>query len=143
MISIFAGCLPNHDRAHSHRFRTFATRCHMTSQIKDNGKQSRVTEVCSMESKTDDVLKARFLLVRKEIFNRYTTKKQNEQEAISETLKRSLTDRQWESEVMEIDTDITVAGASKKTNRTVTDLLIKKPSHEDFVAAWAILVTAQ
>ena len=38
------------------------------------GKQSRVTEVCSMESKTDDALKARFLAVRKEIYNRFTTK---------------------------------------------------------------------
>ena len=50
-----------------YRFRTFATQCHMTSQIKGSGKQSRVTEVCSMESKTDDALKARFLAVRKEI----------------------------------------------------------------------------
>jgi hypothetical protein len=52
-----------------------STLCHMTSQIKDNGKESRVTEVCIMENKTDDELKARFLVVRKEIFNRYTTKK--------------------------------------------------------------------
>jgi hypothetical protein len=51
----------------------------MTSQIKDRGKQSRVTEVCRTESKTDDVLKARFLTVRKEIYNRFTTKQQNEQ----------------------------------------------------------------
>jgi hypothetical protein len=43
-----------------YRFRTFTTQCHMTSQIKGSGKQSRVTEVCSMESKTDDALKARF-----------------------------------------------------------------------------------
>ncbi len=57
-----------------YRFRTFATQCHMTSQIKGRGKQSRVTEVCNMESKTDDVLQARFLVVRKEIYNRYTTK---------------------------------------------------------------------
>ena len=90
-----------------------------------------------MESKTDDALKARFLTVRKEIYNRYTAKQQNEQQAASAILKRSMTDRERESEVIEIDTDITAAGASKKTNRTVTDLLIKKPSHEDFVAAWS------
>ncbi len=89
------------------------------------------------ESKTDDVLKYRFLEVRKEIFNRYTAKQQNEQQAANEAFKRSMTDRQWESEVMEIYTDITAPGASKKTNRTVTDLLIKNPSHEDFVAAWS------
>ena len=45
-----------------YRFRTFATQCHMTSQIKGSGKQSRVTEVCSMESKTDDALKVRQMM---------------------------------------------------------------------------------
>ena len=90
-----------------------------------------------MESKTDDALKATFLAVRKEIYNRFTTKQQNEQQAASAALKRSMTERERESEVIEIDTDITAPGASKKTNRTVTDLLIKKPTHEDFVAAWS------
>jgi hypothetical protein len=33
--------------------------------------------------------------------------------------------------------DITAPGSSKQTNRTVTDRLIKNPSHEDFVAAWS------
>ena len=47
-----------------------------------------------------------------------------------------MTECERESEVIEIDTDITAPGASKKTNRTVTDLLIKKPSHEDFVVVW-------
>jgi hypothetical protein len=60
----------------------------MTSQIKGSGKQSRVTEVCSMENKTDDALKARILAVRKEIYNRYTAKQQNEQAAASAALKR-------------------------------------------------------
>ncbi len=36
---------------------------------------------------------------------------------------------EWKNEVIDIDTDITAPGASKKTNHTVTDLLIKKPSH--------------
>ena len=36
-----------------------------------------------------------------------------------------------------IDNDITSPGAIKQTNRTITDRLIKKPSHEDFVAAWS------
>jgi hypothetical protein len=44
---------------------------------------------------------------------------------------------EWESEVIEMDNDITAPGASKQTNRTVTDKLIKKPSHEDFVAVWS------
>ncbi len=69
-------------------YRTFVTQCHMTSQIKDNGKQSRVTVVCNMEIKTDNALKARFLTVRKEIHNRYTTKQQNEQQTDSVKLSR-------------------------------------------------------
>jgi hypothetical protein len=48
-----------------------------------------------------------------------------------------MTERKRESEVIEIDTDITALGANKKTNHTVTDLLIKKPTHEDFVAEWS------
>ena len=90
-----------------------------------------------MESTTDDALKARFLAVRKEIHNRYTDKQWNEQKTASETLKRSMTDREWESEVIEIDTDITAPDESKKTNHTVTDKLIKKSSHEDFVSAFS------
>jgi hypothetical protein len=90
-----------------------------------------------MESKTDDALNTTFLTVRNEIYNRFTTNHQNEQQAASESLKRSMTERERESEVIEIDTDITAPGGSKKTNRTVTDLLIKKTTHEDFVAAWS------
>jgi hypothetical protein len=48
-----------------------------------------------------------------------------------------MSERERESEVIEIDNDITTPGASKQTNRTVTDKLIKKRSHEDFVAAWS------
>jgi hypothetical protein len=76
-------------------------------------------------------------VVRKEIYNRYTAKQQSEQQAASEALKRSMTDRERESEVIEIDTDITAPGTSKKTNHTVKDILIKKPSHEDFVVVWS------
>ncbi len=76
-------------------------------------------------------------MVRKEIYNRFTTKQQDEQQEASAALKRSMTERERESEVIEIDTDITAPGASRKTNRTVTDLLIKKPTHEDFVVAWS------
>jgi hypothetical protein len=44
-----------------------------------------------------------------------------------------MSERQWDSEVIDVDNDITAPGASKQTNRTVTDRLIKKPSHEDFM----------
>jgi hypothetical protein len=42
-----------------------------------------------------------------------------------------------ESEVIETDNDITAPGASKQTNRTVTDEWIKKASHQDFVTVWS------
>ena len=48
-----------------------------------------------------------------------------------------MSERERDSEFIAVDNDITAAGASKQTNRTVTDILIKKPSHEDFVAAWS------
>ena len=49
----------------------FTVQCHMTSQLKDSGKQIRVTEVWNMESEKDDSPpKSRFLEVRKEIHNR-------------------------------------------------------------------------
>ena len=57
-----------------------------------------------MESTKDDSpLKARFLAVRKEIYNRYTDKQQTEQEAASPALKRGMSERERESEVIEID----------------------------------------
>ena len=93
-----------------------------------------------MERKTDDTLKDRFFGVRKEVYNRYTVKHQSEQQTTSVTLKRSMTESEWESEVIEIDTDITDPGESKKTSLTVTVILIKKPSHEDFVSTWIEVV---
>jgi hypothetical protein len=75
--------------------------------------------------------------VRKEIYNRYKERQQTEQQTASAAFKRVMSERERESEVIEIDNDITAPGASKQTNRTVTDKLIKKPSHEDFVAEWS------
>ena len=48
-----------------------------------------------------------------------------------------MSERERDSEVIDVDNDITAPGASKQTNRTVTDRLIKNPSHEDFVAVWS------
>jgi hypothetical protein len=109
----------------------------MTSQVTVSGKHKCETVVCIMEiTKDDSPLKARFFVVRKEIYNRYKEKQQTEQQAASAALKRVMSERERESEVIEIDNDITTPGANKQTNRTVTDKLIKKPSHEDFVVAW-------
>ena len=57
-------------------------------------------------------------------------KQQTEQQAASAALTRSMSERERDSEFIEVDNDITAPGASKQTNRTVTDRLIKKPSHE-------------
>ncbi len=122
----------------AYRFRTFTVQCHMTSQVTGSGKHKREAAVCSMESTKDDSpLKARFFAVRKEVYKRFKDKQQTEQQAASAALKRSMSERERDSECIEVDNDITAPGASKQTNRTVTDRLIKKPSHEDFVAAWS------
>ena len=68
-----------------------------------------------MESKKDDSpLKARFLVVKKEIYKHYTEKQQTEQQADSASLKRGMSECERESEVIEIDTDTTSPGASKQ-----------------------------
>ena len=106
----------------------------MTSQVTDSGKHKRESAVCCMESTKDDSpLKARFFAVRKQIFNHYKEKQQTEQQTTSAALKRGMSERERESEVIEIDNDITAPGGNNQTNRTVTDRLIKKSSHEDFV----------
>ncbi len=58
-------------------------------------------------------------------------------QTVSVTLKRVMLERQRESEVIEIDNDITSLGTIKQSNRTVTDKLIKKPCHKDFVSTWS------
>ena len=122
----------------AYRFRTFTVQCHMTSQVTGSGKNKREAAVCSMENTKDDSpLKARFFAVRKEVYKRFKDKQQTEQQAASAAIKRSMSERERDSEVIDVDNDITAPGASKQTNRTVTDRLIKKPSHEDFVAAWS------
>ncbi len=109
----------------------------MTSQITGSGKHKCETTVCRMENTKDDSpMKARFLVVRKEVYKRFKEKHQTEQEAASTTLKRVMSDHEWDSDVIDVDNDITAPGANKETNRTVTDRLIKKSSHEDFLVVW-------
>ena len=90
-------------------------------------------------TKDDSPLKARFFAVRKEIFNRYQEKQQTEQQEASAALKRGMSERERESEVIDIDNDITAPGASKQGNRTVTDRLIKN-FQEDFMTVWSEVV---
>jgi len=67
---------PNHTQGQD--FFSPVSMSHMTSRIKDSGKQSRFTDVCCMERKKDDPLKGRFLEVRKEIHSRYTDKREED-----------------------------------------------------------------
>ncbi len=58
----------------------FTVQFHITSQVTGSGKHKRETVVCNMENTKDDSpKKARFFVVRKEIYNRYKEKKQTEQ----------------------------------------------------------------
>jgi hypothetical protein len=60
-----------------------------------------------MESKKDDgPEKARFLEVRGEIYERYTAQQKGKDKVARSTLKRSITQRQEEGEVIEIDGDV-------------------------------------
>jgi hypothetical protein len=69
-----------------------------------------------MEStKGDSPLKARFFVVRKQIYNDYNEKQQTEKQAASAALKRVMSKHERESEVIEIDNDITAPDASKQT----------------------------
>ena len=87
----------------------------MTSQVTGSGKHNREWVVCIMEiTKDDSPLKARFFAVWKEVYNRYKEKQQTEQEAASVSLKRGMSKRERESEVIEIDNDITSPGASNQ-----------------------------
>jgi hypothetical protein len=93
----------------------------MTSQIKGNtGSQGRVVEVCSMESKKDDGSeKTRFLPVRGKIYKLYTTQQKTKDQVTSSTLKRSITQREEEGEVIEMDGDVTRPSTVKQTHRTL------------------------
>jgi len=87
-----------------------------------------------MESKKDDgPEKARFLAVRGEIYKRYTAQQKAKDQVASSTLKRSITQREEEDEVNEMDGDITSPSAAKQVHRTLADRLMKRPTVEEFI----------
>ena len=67
-------------------------------------------------TKDDSPLKARFFVVQKEVYKRFKEKQQTEQQAASAALKRGMSECEWESTVIETDTDITTPGSSNQTN---------------------------
>ncbi len=90
-----------------------------------------------MESKKDDGSeKVRFVVVRDEIYNRYTAQQKAKDQVVSSPLKRSITQREEEGEVIEIDGDVTSPSAAKQTHHTLVDRLMKRPTVEEFINLW-------
>ncbi len=90
-----------------------------------------------MESKKDDgPQKARFVVVIDEIYKRYTTQEKAKDQVASSVLKRSITQREEEGEVIEIDGDVTRPSAVKQVHLTLADRLMKRPTVEEFINVW-------
>ena len=91
-----------------------------------------------MESKKDDGSeKDRFVMVRDKIYKRYTDHQKTKDQVASSALKRSITHREEEGEVIEIDGDVTRPSAAKQTHHTLADRLMKRPTVEEFINAWS------
>ena len=81
-----------------------------------------------METKKDDGSeKARFVEVRDEIYKRHADQQKVKDQVTSSALKRSITHREEEGEVIEIDGDVTSPSAAKQAHRTLADRLMKRP----------------
>ncbi len=90
-----------------------------------------------MESKKGDgPEKSRFVSVRDEIYKWYTARDKTKDQVVSSALKRSITQREEEGEVIEIDGDVTRPSASKQGHRTLVDRLMKRPTVEEFINVW-------
>ena len=91
-----------------------------------------------MESKKDDgPEKARFLTMRGEIYKRYTAQQKAKDQVASSALKRSITQREEEKELTEIDGEITSPSVVKQAHRTLADRLMKRPTVEEFINVWS------
>ena len=91
-----------------------------------------------MERKKDSgPEKARFLVMRDEIYNRYTVQQKDKDQVASSALKRSITQCEEEGEVIEIDGDVTSPSVSKQTHHTLEDRLMKRPTVEEFINVWS------
>ena len=91
-----------------------------------------------MESKKDDGSeKARFVVVRDEIYKWYTDQEKDKDQVASLALKRSITQWEEEGEVIEMDGDVTSPSAAKQVHRTLADRLMKRPTVEEFINAWS------
>ena len=91
-----------------------------------------------MERKKDDGSEeARFVVVRDEIYKRYTSQHKVKDQVARSAVKRSITQREEEGDVIEIDGDVTSPSAAKQAHRTLADRLMKRPTVEEFINAWS------
>jgi hypothetical protein len=75
--------------------------------------------------------------VRDEIYKRYTAQQKAKDQVASSAVKRSITQREEEGDVIEIDGDVTSPSAAKQAHRTLADRLMKRPTVEEFINAWS------
>ena len=91
-----------------------------------------------MENKKDDVPdKTRFVPVRDEIYKWYTSQQKAKDQVASSAVKRSITQREEEGDVIEIDGDVTSPSVAKQTHHTLVDRLMKRPTVEEFINTWS------
>ncbi len=91
-----------------------------------------------MESKKDDgPEKARFVVVRDQIYKWYTVQQKDKDQVDRSDLKSSITQREEEGEVIEIDGDVTSPSAAKQAHHTLEDRLMQRPTVEEFMNVWS------
>ena len=74
--------------------------------------------------------------VRGEIYKWYNPYQKVKDQVASSAVKRSITQREEEGEVIEIDGDVTSPSAAKQAHRTLADRLMKRPTVEEFINEW-------
>ena len=89
-----------------------------------------------MEIKKDDGPQKTRFVVRDEIYKWYTAQQKAKDQVASSALKRSITQREEEGEVIEIDGDVTSPSAAKQAHRTLADRLMQRPTVEEFINVW-------
>ena len=60
-----------------------------------------------------------------------------EDQVSSSVLKRSITQREEEGEIIEIDGDVTSPSTVTEDHHTLTDRLMKRTTVEDFINSWS------
>ena len=75
--------------------------------------------------------------MRDKIYKWHTDQQKDKDQVASSALKRSITQREEEGEVIEIDGDVTSPSAAKQAHRILADRLMKRPTVEEFINTWS------